>query len=194
MRSSYCLSVYPSVCVQLSVYPLNFFRRLMGSPCCLCVSMYLPLSLPGNGLLLAYFPCVSVYVSPKSWPATVFCVVRVILEESETYQRHCRNLKTAPVIVQSVEWLAYELDDRGFGIHFVEGVKFLLHSVEIGSGDHPVACLRVTGGSFPEGKVVWTWSWPLTSTYCRMYGTIPPFPSICSWHGIILHSRFTLRV
>jgi hypothetical protein len=36
-------------------------------------------------------------------------------------------------------------------------------SVQNGSGAHPASYPIGTGGSFPGGKAVGTWSWPLTS-------------------------------
>jgi hypothetical protein len=37
------------------------------------------------------------------------------------------------------------------------------HSVQTGSGAHPVCYPMGTGGSFPLGKAAEAWSWPLTS-------------------------------
>jgi len=43
----------------------------------------------------------------------------------------------------------------------------ILHRVQTGSGAHPTSYPRGTGSSFPGGKVAGTWSWPLTSFWCR---------------------------
>jgi hypothetical protein len=40
----------------------------------------------------------------------------------------------------------------------------LLHSVQTDSGTHPASYPMGTGGSFPGGKAVGAWSWPLTSS------------------------------
>jgi hypothetical protein len=60
--------------------------------------------------------------------------------------------------------LGYGLDDRGCRIRFSAGAgNFSLHHrVQNGSGAHP-AYPVVTRGSFPGGKAVGAWSWPLTS-------------------------------
>jgi hypothetical protein len=41
--------------------------------------------------------------------------------------------------------------------------KTFLHSVQTGSGVHPASYQIGTGGSFPGGKALRAWSWPLTS-------------------------------
>jgi hypothetical protein len=43
----------------------------------------------------------------------------------------------------------------------------LRHSVHTSSGAHTASYPVDTGGSSPGGKVVCTWSWPVTSTQCR---------------------------
>jgi hypothetical protein len=55
----------------------------------------------------------------------------------------------------------------------------LLHSVHAGSGGNRAAYWMCTGGSFPRGKAVGAWSWPLTSMLCRgqewwSYTSTPP--------------------
>jgi hypothetical protein len=58
----------------------------------------------------------------------------------------------------------YGLDDRGVGVQVPVEQKFsLLHVVQTGSGVHPISYPIGTGGSFPGGKAVGPWSWPLTS-------------------------------
>jgi hypothetical protein len=56
--------------------------------------------------------------------------------------------------------------------------NFFFDTVQIGSGAHPALYPRGTGGcSFPGGKEVGVWSWPLTSIQSwgqRMHGAVPP--------------------
>jgi hypothetical protein len=60
----------------------------------------------------------------------------------------------------------------------------LHHRVQKDSGSRPASYPVGTIGSFPEGKAVGTWSWPLTSFWCRsqrIRRTIPPPPNMPSW-------------
>jgi hypothetical protein len=61
--------------------------------------------------------------------------------------------------------LGYGLDDRGSRVRFPAGAgNFSLHHrIQNGSGAHPTYCPMGTRGSFPGGKAVGVWSWPLTS-------------------------------
>jgi hypothetical protein len=77
--------------------------------------------------------------------------------------------------------LGYGLDDRGSMVRFQAGAgNFSFHHrVQNCSGAHPASYPMVTMGSFPGGKVAGSWSWPLTSIYCRgqrMSGAIHPLP------------------
>jgi hypothetical protein len=59
---------------------------------------------------------------------------------------------------------SYWLEDRGSEFESRRFKKCsLLHVVQIGSGVHPTSYPMGTGGSFPGGKAVGAWSWPLTS-------------------------------
>jgi hypothetical protein len=67
------------------------------------------------------------------------------------------------------------------GVRFpAEAGNFSLrHLVQTGSGAHPASYPMGTRGSFPGGKAVSAWSWPMTSIYCRgqrMRGAILPLP------------------
>jgi hypothetical protein len=57
------------------------------------------------------------------------------------------------------------LDDRGSGVRLPAGTGNFSphHGVQTGSGAHPDSYLMGTRGSFPGGKTVGAWSWPLTS-------------------------------
>jgi hypothetical protein len=60
--------------------------------------------------------------------------------------------------------LGYGLNDRGSRVRFPAGaVNFSHHRVQNGSGAHPASYPMRTRGSFPGGKSVVAWSWPLTS-------------------------------
>jgi hypothetical protein len=51
----------------------------------------------------------------------------------------------------------------GYGLDDRYGQECSLLHVQTGYGVHPVSCPMGTGGSFPMGKAVGAWSWPLTS-------------------------------
>jgi hypothetical protein len=40
--------------------------------------------------------------------------------------------------------------------------------MQTGSGAHPASFQMGIEGTFPWGKAARTWSWPLTSNYCRV--------------------------
>jgi hypothetical protein len=69
------------------------------------------------------------------------------------------------VIVQSVQWLGYGLDDWGSRVQFPAGAEnFSLYCpIQNDSGTHPASYLMGNMGSFPGAKGVRAWSWPLTS-------------------------------
>jgi hypothetical protein len=60
--------------------------------------------------------------------------------------------------------LGYGLEDRDSRVRLPVGVRnfSLHHRVQNGSGAHPASYLMSTWGSFPEGKVAWAWSSPIT--------------------------------
>jgi len=56
------------------------------------------------------------------------------------------------------------------GVRFSAGAGYLFSiclRVQTSSGVGPSSCSVDTGDSFPEGKAAGTWSWPLTSFWCR---------------------------
>jgi hypothetical protein len=60
--------------------------------------------------------------------------------------------------------LGYGLDSLGSRVRFPAGAgNSSLHRVQNGSGVHPASNPVGTRGSFPGGKAVGAWSWPLTS-------------------------------
>jgi hypothetical protein len=69
-------------------------------------------------------------------------------------------------------------------------------TVQTGSGAHPASYPMGTGSSFPGGKAVGAWSWPLTSIQCRgqrMRGGIPPLPQyvFMAWCLVKHRDNFT---
>jgi hypothetical protein len=76
------------------------------------------------------------------------------------------------MIAQSIKWLCYGLDNRQTLVQFPALARyFSLHqSVQTGSGAHPTSCPVGTGGSITGDKAAGTWSWQLTSIYCRCQG------------------------
>jgi len=91
----------------------------------------------------------------------------------------------------------YGLEDRMIGVRFPTGDgNSLLHHVHSGSGPHPATIPTGTDSSFPGGKAVGTWRWPLTSIYCwgrRMRGAIFPFPQyvLMAWCLVKLWDNFS---
>jgi len=75
-------------------------------------------------------------------------------------------------------------DDRGSSARFPAGAgNFSLHHrVQNGSGTHPATYPMGIRGSFPGGKVVGAWIWPLTEVkeWVELYINSP---STSSWHG-----------
>jgi hypothetical protein len=60
----------------------------------------------------------------------------------------------------------YGLEDWGVGVWVPVGQEFsLLHVLQTGYGAHPASYPMGTGGSFPRGKAVGAWNWPLTSSW-----------------------------
>jgi hypothetical protein len=75
----------------------------------------------------------------------------------------------------------------------VETGNFSLHHrVQTGSGAHPDSYPIGTRGSFPGGKAVWSWSWPLTSISAEVknewsYTSTPPI----RLHGVMFSLKST---
>jgi hypothetical protein len=90
--------------------------------------------------------------------------------------------------------LGYGLDDWGSRVWFLAGAgNFSLHHfVQHSTGAHPASYPVGTRGSFPGGKVVRVWSWPLTSTWCLGPDCVELYlysPNMPSWHGAQLKHR-----
>jgi hypothetical protein len=63
-----------------------------------------------------------------------------------------------------------------------------LHVVQTGSGAHPASYPMGIGGSFPGGKAVRAWSWPLNSNYCRGQEYVNLYiHSPIRLHGVVLN-------
>jgi hypothetical protein len=75
------------------------------------------------------------------------------------------------------------LDDRGSRVRFSAGAGNFSphHRVQNGSGAHPASYQMNTRGSFPGGKAVGAWSWPLT----------PSSAEVKEWVELYLHSSNT---
>jgi hypothetical protein len=63
------------------------------------------------------------------------------------------------------QWYSVGLRTGWSGVRVAGGAgNFSLHrSVQTGSGAHPASYSMGIRGSFPGGKVIEAWSWPLTS-------------------------------
>jgi hypothetical protein len=94
--------------------------------------------------------------------------------------------------------LGYRLDDRwGGGVRVpAEAGNFSLnHRIHTASGTHPASYPVGSRGSFPGGKAVGAWSWPLTSSAeVECVEVYLSSPSTLSWRGVQLKQRnyFTL--
>jgi hypothetical protein len=83
----------------------------------------------------------------------------------------------------------YGLDDGWVGVLVPVGPKiFSSPLVQTGSQAHPASYPMGTGGSFPGGKAVGAWNWPLASNSCwvqenvDLYIHVPIRP-----HGVVLN-------
>jgi hypothetical protein len=119
------------------------------------------------------FPRIEKIVQPASRLANVSSVVTIMasLQRKDWYcvgsdqseQHHHYHISTRGSSVGRA--LGYGLYDRGSRFRFPAGaVKFShRHRVQYGSRAHPAFYSMGTRGSFPEGKAVRAWRWPLTS-------------------------------
>jgi hypothetical protein len=101
---------------------------------------------------------------------------------------HVTNWKHFAVTSQdSLVSTAKRLQAGRAGFDFRQGQDISLrHRVQNGSGAHPDSSPMSTGGSFPGGEATGTWSWPLTSMWCRgwEYKELDlNFPNTPSWRG-----------
>jgi hypothetical protein len=94
--------------------------------------------------------------------------------------------------------LGYGLEDRGSRVRVPAGAgNFSLHHpVQNGSGAHPASYPLGTRGSFPRGKAVGAWSWPLTSNLMprsKNEWTYTSTPPVCL-HGMVLSKKKTKAI
>jgi hypothetical protein len=106
--------------------------------------------------------CIShLTVTLHTTPISPFFLVKIFSSlRSLILTLSMQNCDTSVVIA-----LGYGLDDRGSRVRFPAraGNFSLYHGVQTGSGAHPASYPMGTRGSFPGGKAVEAWSWPLTS-------------------------------
>jgi hypothetical protein len=112
---------------------------------------------------------------------------------------HCEH--TSPVLIicyctnSPMSWGSDGLRAGRPGFDSREGRDFcLLHSIQTGSGSHPVSYPMSTMDSFRGGKAAGTWSWELTSIQYRglewwNYNSTPPYVFITLFY--LTNSRIT---
>jgi hypothetical protein len=103
------------------------------------------------GLLINYDNCLTHHV--PTWLSRIKHSVKKL------------NLRRCAGVSQSVYWLGYGLDDRGWSPGRDNEVFFSLrHRVETGSGSHPAWHSIGTFWFFPGSKSAGAWIWLLTSS------------------------------
>jgi hypothetical protein len=102
-------------------------------------------------------------------------------------------------VAQALQWLNYEMDDRGS----IPGRSMILfslsHRVQTGPGAHLASYEVGNGGSVPEGKAAGAWSRPLTHLHLaprlKTCGAMPPLPHVFMARYLAKHmDSFAFRV
>jgi hypothetical protein len=131
-----------------------------------------------------------------SYDTAIFSILMIIQNTwtwSLFYSVYIQHVSTLGVrTAHSVEGQATGCTAR---VQFLAGAKdfSLLHSGQTGSEAHPPSYTMDIAGSFPEGKAVSFWRWPVISIWCWgqawwSYTSMPPY-------GLIKHKgNFTFYV